>query len=1210
MSDKLPSIDDFAEDNGDLPSIDDIIKEENLPSVEDFIVEEPTMRANDPGEDGGFGGGANNTEDEEEEEEAEDLTEVLRLINDLRRDIPDVPEIKYYDEELQQLSEQVEQIRESIPEVPEVKDYDAEVEAICEQIDIVREYVEKLPEIKHYDEQITSLEDKAELLKQEIINLPEIKHYDDDLKSLKEEIREEIWEIKNTTIPDFKWIGNTFDIVHENFETVQGNLGDLKDKLDQDIQNLAEDLDTKDFEKRVEIKELKESLGETKDKIYDELKETALRIWEHRDQFKDDDRKLKKFVLGKFEVLRKNVDEQIDEFNNKNIESQNVITESLREYFDTLKDDISNLPKVQYYDEDIIKLKKSIKELSEDNTINIKELYRIVEGLQETQNELKEGFLAQPPSTDNSDPLTPLDRKATSFDQLAAQYRLFTNRVQDQLAALGGGGAVRLENLEDVGISTYATTDPMGLRSNQMLIYNGARWVGIASTAIKSEAVGAAGTWVTDSVGIHTTKKVGIGTTQAKSDYQLYVQGNALFTGNVTGLGTVHWNDVTHVDSTGISTFQDGINVTAGGVGIGTTNRRHALVVGNPGAAGTSVLIHGDTRIVGVLTVGESSITIDGTTNTINIGDEDVTITNSQITIGENVSISATATGINSAPNVYYVAKDGDDDNNGTSIDNAFLTISAAVGAASSGTTIKVLSGNYVESNPLEVPAYVSIVGDDQRTVNVSPSTPTKDLFHVRKATKLANMTFKDHLAPAAAVGFPTTEIAENVGGGAWKGPYIQNCTSQTTTGTGIYIDGDQARLLKAMNVDAFTQYNQGGVGVAVTNNGFAQLVSVFTICCDKAITCHTGGQADVANSNCSFGTYGLVSNGLSDLQYSGIVTSSASVSQKEAIINISTDEFTISGVDYTHSTGIATITTTAAHNFKVGMGVTLAGIGFTCDFGGKTYPYRRPFVFDVEAIPAATKFKVNLGISTVAHYYAGAGSSAGTAKIEVDRPYDGQLVYFDTLYEQVQKITMTDKGSGYTSTPTVTIEAPAGPSGETASAYATVENGTVDSITIISSGSQYTDTPDVTISGGGGSDAAATATMYPIYYKINSSTPVVSGITTLTLDTNLLNTVGVGSTAYFAQASKIIASSHTFEYVGAGNNITEATPKRGGVTVQANEVLTESGGLVLYTSTDQSGNFRIGDDLQINQSSGTISGRSFSKSLFNEMTPFILALS
>ena len=139
---------------------------------------------------------------------------------------------------------------------------------------------------------------------------------------------------------------------------------------------------------------------------------------------------------------------------------------------------------------------------------------------------------------------------------------------------------------------------------------------------------------------------------------------------------------------------------------------------------------------------------------------------------------------------------------------------------------------------------------------------------------------------------------------------------------------------------------------------------------------------------------------------------------------------------------------------------------------------------------------------------------------------------------------------------------------------------------------------------------ATATASMDPLYYVINSSTPVSSGITTLTLATNLLNTVGVGSTAYFQQQSKIIASSHTFEYVGAGNLITEATPKRGGVLDQKNEVITEDGGKVLYTSTDQAGNFRIGDDLQIDQETGTISGRSFSKSLFSEMTPFILALS
>ena len=291
-------------------------------------------------------------------------------------------------------------------------------------------------------------------------------------------------------------------------------------------------------------------------------------------------------------------------------------------------------------------------------------------------------------------------------------------------------------------------------------------------------------------------------------------------------------------------------------------------------------------------------------------------------------------------------------------------------------------------------------------------------------------------------------------------------------------------------------------------------------------------------------------------------------------------------------------------------MGVTLSDIGFQCEFGTKTYPYRRPFVFTVDQVVDANNFVVNLGISTVAHTYVGSGSSAGTAKIEVDRPYDGQICYFDELYKNVKSITVTDGGSSYTSTPTITVDAPNGPNGETCTAYATLDGTTIDTITLINSGSQYDATPDVTISGGGGSGGAATAVMEDTYYTINSSTPVVSGITTLTLSSNLRNAVGVGSTVFFYQASRIIASSHTFEYVGAGNNITDATPKRGGVTIQANEVLTESGGQVLYTSTDQAGNFRIGDDLQINQETGTISGRSFSKSLFNEMTPFILALS
>ena len=339
-------------------------------------------------------------------------------------------------------------------------------------------------------------------------------------------------------------------------------------------------------------------------------------------------------------------------------------------------------------------------------------------------------------------------------------------------------------------------------------------------------------------------------------------------------------------------------------------------------------------------------------------------------------------------------------------------------------------------------------------------------------------------------------------------------------------------------------RYNQGGVGVAVTNEGYAQLVSVFTICCNSAIQCHSGGQADIANSNCSFGTFGLVSNGKSVEKYRGSVTTSAAVSQDNVIVNIAQTSRNINNFVYTPSTGIATVTTTAPHGFVAGSDVRLADITLNCTDGNKVYP-DKDFIYTVRDVGSTTSFTVHAGIHTQAHTYV----SGGTAILEGVRPYDGQIVYFDELYRSVESITITNGGSGYTSTPSVTIASPTGPNGETATAFATIEGGVVTSIDIISSGSQYkqTDTATITITApDSGTTATATAVMEDTYYTINSSTPVSSGISTLTLAENLLNTVGVASTAYFYQQSKIVASSHTFEYIGAGDQITDATPKRG----------------------------------------------------------------
>jgi hypothetical protein len=55
--------------------------------------------------------------------------------------------------------------------------------------------------------------------------------------------------------------------------------------------------------------------------------------------------------------------------------------------------------------------------------------------------------------------------------------------------------------------------------------------------------------------------------------------------------------------------------------------------------------------------------------------------------------------------------------------------------------------------------------------------------------------------------------------------------------------------------------------------------------------------------------------------------------------------------------------------------------------------------------------------------------------------------------------------------------------------------------------------------------------------------------------------------------------------------------------------LVSERGGFINFTSTDEKGDFRIGPDLTIKRDSGSIVGRAFNKSLLGVITPYILAL-
>ena len=99
------------------------------------------------------------------------------------------------------------------------------------------------------------------------------------------------------------------------------------------------------------------------------------------------------------------------------------------------------------------------------------------------------------------------------------------------------------------------------------------------------------------------------------------------------------------------------------------------------------------------------------------------------------------------------------------------------------------------------------------------------------------------------------------------------------------------------------------------------------------------------------------------------------------------------------------------------------------------------------------------------------------------------------------------------------------------------------------------------------------------------------------------------GATVRFYQQSYISASGYLFEYVGAGTQY-GALPQVGTADPQqTKEVVQLNNGKVFFTSTDQNGDFRIGPTLVISQSTGILSGRTFQKSLYAEMTPFILVV-
>ena len=531
-----------------------------------------------------------------------------------------------------------------------------------------------------------------------------------------------------------------------------------------------------------------------------------------------------------------------------------------------------------------------------------------------------------------------------------------------------------------------------------------------------------------------------------------------------------------------------------------------------------------------------------------------------------------------------WVTKNGCDTNSGLLEGDAKFTIASAAAIAQEGDTIKVRSGVYVENNPVGLRTDVAISGEDLRLVTIVPSNTNKDVFHVRRGCLIENLSFAGasiatNHPNCGGVAFPPIQASVNAGtdfqavsgftplgpanegagvGGApgrWRSPYIRNCTNFMTGSIGMKINGDHANAafsgtnnlgqdLKSMVCDSYTQYNEAGIGVSITNNGYAQLVSIFTIGCDVGISVASGGQCDLTNSNSSFGNFGLKADGFGDIEFTGLTTGGATDAQVDSVISIDTKD--------------------------------------------SSNVIREPF--DGQGV----YFHLDMS-----DYDDSPSNATITAPLQTIR--------------EIKVISGGNVGDYLpTSPPVITLnEEPQGPEAILPEFSPNVSvAGTITSVDIINSGRNFLPTQNLStvISSGNATFQVITD---PILFTVSEATETaaVTGLTTVTFNEFIPFSISQGVPIKFVRLSRIITSSHSFEYIGAGTDINTSNPFQGGKPVPENEVIAINGGQVPFTSTDQKGNFRIGDGLTIDQTTSTIRGRDFNRAIQAQLTPLILAL-
>ena len=245
--------------------------------------------------------------------------------------------------------------------------------------------------------------------------------------------------------------------------------------------------------------------------------------------------------------------------------------------------------------------------------------------------------------------------------------------------------------------------------------------------------------------------------------------------------------------------------------------------------------------------------------------------------------------GHTSPQNDYYVSLQGDDTNDGRTPGTAWRTLRHACDQTYSlgQTKINIFAGTYTEQCPMKIGKGVVVEGNGLGAVTVSPdttndngfgpgvsddgSTPNanSDIFHLNNGARLRNIVFRNFSTGAVCVSLDPGYGPDDTS--VWitsQSPYVQNCTSFTPGGTGMWVDGALHNGgYKSMVANDWTQINSDGIGIRASSDARIELVSVFTYYCQTGYLAESGAKIRALVGNNSYGEYGAVARGFSQAE-------------------------------------------------------------------------------------------------------------------------------------------------------------------------------------------------------------------------------------------------------------------------------------------------------------------------------------------------------